>query len=140
MPPNDEHQWLVEQLIDYWGRQGLALDGLRVDGSLGTGNCPVINGHRPDLFVRDRASFVATIGEAKTCGDVVNPHTEGQLAAYFKFLSQGEGQLYLAVPWKRLDHMYFFARRCRRIARADDVRFVVLGVVRPAVLVRVLKG
>lgn len=141
MAENDEHRWLVETLLLHWDSVGIEVRARKIDGSTDTGNCPVIGGHRPDLFVRHTLTFVPTIGEAKTRRDVESFHTHSQLCSYFSYLAGEKGQLYLAVPWTRLDEMYFVARRCRRLAAAHEVPFVILGMVMPLpVPARVIHG
>ncbi len=89
---------------------------------------PAIEAVRPDIFARHRRTRHAVIGEAKTASDVETLHTELQLECYFRLLAEeGNGELRLAVPWKRLDRMIFIARRARRLARADHIQFSVAG-------------
>ena len=131
MATSDLHQSLVRHLLS------------RIEGELGTTASvfadlgaasgipkpPIIANSRPDALVRCTVSRRVIIAEAKTRRDIVQFHTESQLAAYFDFLANETcGELWLAVPWAGIDEMYFTAVRSRRLAGTLRVPFTLLGI------------
>ena len=66
---------------------------------------PLINGFRPDVFARDHSHHSAVIAEAKTAGDLDNPHTYSQISAFIDYLKKFRNGIFvLAVNGSTADH------------------------------------
>jgi hypothetical protein len=119
MPESDLHRQLVLSLGDLirQRRSGSWIMFLDCEPNIEYDGCPpMLDTVRPDIYARERHVSHVVIGEAKTSKDIDNPHTEGQLAAYFDHLSDlPSAELVLAVP-------YLFAGTAHRLCRSLKIR------------------
>lgn len=59
---------------------------------------PVIDGFRPDVYARDRATGLIVIAEAKTDDDIDREHTHAQARSFINYLERREqGRFILSV-------------------------------------------
>ncbi len=130
MSESSQHVRLVEALAKYVKENYLGGDGGRICTDLQNKNAqgvpPLINGHRPDLYVNNMPSF-KIIGEAKTSWDLERPHTEEQLTAFMKCCSdQKDTVLLLAVPWDMVRLTRALIRDIKKRNGMDSVKPLVL--------------
>src|SRR5262245_18904507 len=103
--PSSVHQWLLLRLMRKMTADGFVVTAC--DGPLPQGG--LLNrlpgsvaacGVRPDAWAIAPTSGAIAFAEAKTHGDIVNPHTRAQLRTVGRFvLSCGSNsRLYVAVP------------------------------------------
>lgn len=88
---------------------------------------PAVYGFGPDVYVSSSLSHCLVIGEAKTCADVDNKHTFGQIAAFLRKCSEAENSVFVfAVPWYRSRLALSVVEDCKRRAGLQTVRTIVL--------------
>ena len=81
---------------------------------------PLINGFRPDIYVKNISLDKCIIGEAKTREDLERVHTDDQLIAFLSYCSvNGNTSLMLAVPW---DMVPLARAIVRRILKNNGIR------------------
>ena len=89
---------------------------------------PKMEGLRPDVYARQRATGAVILGEAKSARDIETPHTREQLRRFFEDLSsEKDSLLWLAVPLAGAGTAMRVARSVRSDCRCDGVSFLVSG-------------
>lgn len=58
---------------------------------------PIIEGYRPDLYIRSKHSKVAIVGEAKTENDLMTPRSKNQIGGFIDYLAERDGQSILIL-------------------------------------------
>lgn len=86
----------------------------------------VFNGYYPDIRYRDK--YIIALGEAKTDHDILNEHTEGQLAAYIEEVRSYALQRHIiyCVPFVSFIQVKNLLRRLKSQNRLNDIVFHVL--------------
>jgi len=104
MPESQEHSNLVAILHRYISERFCEGRGECVltdsVGRRSLNRPPPIDGYVPDAYTMLDEQGRVVIGEAKSMGDLENPHTEAQVTAFLRRCGMAEGSAFvLAVPW-----------------------------------------
>lgn len=103
MPESATHAGLVKALITFAERELGTLADLSVRDDavrpLRGERPPRIYGYVPDVFATDVPTTATLIGEAKTRSDLETEHSQRQILAFLRYLSQTpNGVFVLSVP------------------------------------------
>ena len=104
MPESEEHSNLVAILHSYIADRFCERKVERVytDSVISESHTrpPPFEGYVPDAYVLLNEQGRVVIGEAKSMGDLENPHTDAQVTAFLRRCGMAEGSAFiLAVPW-----------------------------------------
>jgi hypothetical protein len=92
---------------------------------------PSVYGYVPDVFVIGGNICGLLIGEAKTCRDLENRHTEAQLGAFLRRCDQEPDSTFvMAVPWQMERFAKSLLRRLQSKNGVCSGRTVVLEKLR----------
>lgn len=105
MAESDQHQQLIQRIVDYVGLTFAAEYSLTayddLPKAIGAEKPPAIGKHRPDFYAADVPLTIMIIGEAKTFYDLETEHSRNQYASFINHLSRhGKCYFILAVPFQ----------------------------------------
>lgn len=133
MGETEEHLVLVRRTVEYvrWRLRSHTAVAIFADlpSASRAGKPPRVGGFVPDVFASDVPRTIDVIGEAKTEGDLEQPHTIVQLTAFLEHLRLLGGILVLAVPWQARAGARRLLRTLVESQSAQSVETVVIDEV-----------
>ena len=98
MSQSDAHRDLVQSIVEKLAQRYPGIN-LKVDLQQVPGDelPPLIDGYRPDVYVRQDQKGLLVIAEAKTDNDIDNPHTRAQLTSFISYLEKRKQGCFVLV-------------------------------------------
>lgn len=98
MSQSDAHRDLVQSIVEKLTQRYPGIS-LKADLQQVPGDelPPLIDGYRPDVYVRQDQKGLLVIAEAKTDNDIDNPHTRAQLTSFISYLEKRKQGCFVLV-------------------------------------------
>lgn len=133
MAESDQHQQLIQRIVDYVNITFASKYSLTtyhdLPKAIGAEKPPAIGNFRPDFYAVDVPLTITIIGEAKTFNDLETEHSRNQYLSFISYLSQHDkGYFILAIPFQYVPATRrVISNLLRRIgAPCNDVVVIIL--------------